>query len=449
MPTDTDAAFERNSMLRRKATALLKEWKEKKDKKCLIVEGARQTGKTFAVEWFARDHYEELLEINFKQTPSAADIFRGDLDVDAMVMAMRFRFPEKKILPGKTLIFLDEIQECSEAITSLKFWTIDHRFDVIASGSLLGIDYKRASSYPVGYVEYLKMTGIDFEEFLWNMGITENVIESLGEFWDAKTAVPDAIHTQMMHYFRQYIAIGGMPEAVQKYVDTRDFREADRVQKDLLQGYQYDIAHYATAEEKVKAEKCYLSLAKQLLEKENHKFQYKEIEHGARAQKYYSSIDWLLQADIVHLCRLVTDVRFDLQDYAREDFFRVYPTDISLLMAMRDLALKQHVVENTLLGNTKGGIYECAIADVLYKKGYSLFFYKNETKKREIDFLIQKDGQVIPIEVKSGNTRATSLHSLLKNTDGISRAYKFVDGNIGSEEDGVTTLPLYMSAFVL
>ena len=340
-------------MLKRKVTHSIKKWINSKNKKCLVIQGARQTGKTYIVERFAEENYEEIVEINFKQIPSAMDIFSGDLTVDNMVMAMRFRFPEKKIIPGKSLIFLDEIQECQEAITSLKFWALDNRFDVIASGSLLGIDYKRASSYPVGYVDYLKMYGIDFEEFLWGMGISEDMIMKLCSYHDLKAIIPEAIHSQMMKYFRQYIAIGGMPEAVQKYIDTRDFREVDRIQRSLLQGYQYDIAHYATAEEKVKAEKCYLSLAKQLLDKENHKFQYKEVEHGGRAQKYFSSIEWLLRADMVHLCKRVTDIRFDLDDYARDDFFRAYTTDLSLLMAMKDFSLKQHIIENTLDGNSK------------------------------------------------------------------------------------------------
>ena len=434
-------------MLKRKITHSIKKWVDSKSRKCLVIQGARQTGKTYIVERFAEENYEEIVEINFKQIPSAMDIFSDDLTVDNMIMAMRFRFPEKKIIPGKTLIFLDEIQECQEAITSLKFWALDNRFDVIASGSLLGIDYKRASSYPVGYVDYLKMYGIDFEEFLWGMGISEDMIMNLCRYIDSKDIVPEAIHSQMMKYFRQYIAIGGMPEAVQKYIDTRDFREVDRIQRSLLQGYQYDIAYYATAEEKVKAEKCYLSLAKQLLDKENHKFQYKEVEHGGRAQKYFSSIEWLLRADMVHLCKRVTDIRFDLDNYARDDFFRAYTTDLSLLMAMKDFSLKQHIIENTLDGNSKGGILECAIADVLYKKGYQLYFYKNETTKKEIDVIIQKDGKVIPIEVKSGNTRANSLKTIMKNNKDISFGYKFIDGNIGVSEEGIITLPLYMVAF--
>ena len=435
-------------MIKRKASEAIKNWIDTKEKKCLVVQGARQVGKTYTIEQFAEENYDELLEINFKEMPSAAEIFAGDLTVDNMLIAMRFRFPEKKIVPGKTLIFLDEIQECQEALTSLKFWAIDNRFDVIASGSLLGIDYKRASSYPVGYVDYLRMYGLDFEEFLWGMGISADLIDALRGYMDSKTAIPEAVHSQMMSYYRQYIAIGGMPEAVQKYIDTKDFREVDRIQRSLLTGYQYDIAHYATAEEKVKAEKCYLSLGRQLLDKENHKFQYKEVEHGGRAQKYFSSVEWLLRADMVHLCKLVTDVKFDLDDYARDDFFRAYTTDLSLLMAMKDFSLKQHIVENTLSGNTKGGIFECAVADALHKKGYQLYFYKNESSKREIDVIIQDGGEVVPIEIKSGNARATSLKALMKANEDIPYAYKFVDGNIGVGEDRIITLPLYMAAFI-
>ena len=434
-------------MLKRKATDYIENWIKTKNKKCLLVQGPRQVGKTYLVEHFAANHYEDFIEINFKEMPSAREIFTGDLTVDKMVMAIKFRFPEKKLLPKKTLIFLDEIQECEEAITSLKFWAIDNRFDVIASGSLLGIDYKRASSYPVGYVDYLKLYGLDFEEFLWAMGISSEMVSFLKDSLSSKAIIPGAINSQMLSYYRQYIAIGGMPEVVQKYVDTKDFREVDKIQKNLLMGYQYDIAHYASAEEKVKAEKCYLSLSKQLLDKENHKFQYKEVEKGGKAQKYYSSIEWLIRADIIHLCRRVTDIKFDLDDYAKDDFFRAYTTDLSLLMAMKDFSIKQHIVENTLTGSSKGGIYECAISDALYKKGYKLYFYKNETTKRELDFIIQNDGKVVPIEVKSSNNRANSLSLLMKGNK-ISSGYKFIDGNIGISEEGIITLPLYMVAFI-
>lgn len=435
-------------MLKRKAMQKLLEWKSSPDRKSLVVQGPRQTGKTFSIREFGKRYYDETIEINFKETSSAKEIFSGDLDPDTLVTALRFRFPDKKIIPEKTLIFLDEIQECPEAITSLKFWTDDKRYHVISSGSLLGIDYNRPSSYPVGYTDYLKLYGLDFEEFLWASGIQEDLINSLHTMFNERKQVPASINERMMNLFRQYIAIGGMPEAVQNYVNTHDYRSVDKVQRSLLQGYLYDIAHYASPDEKMKAEKCYLSLSKQLLDKENHKFQYKEIEHGARAQKYYASIEWLTKADIVQLCKLVNNVQYDMNDYARDDFFRAYTTDLSLLLAMKDFGLKQHIIENTLSGTTKGGIYECAIADVLYKKGYSLYFYKNEKKNREIDFLIEKDGEIIPIEVKSHNGRAVSLKSFMDEQSDIRNAYKFIDGNTGNTEDRILTMPLYMAMFL-
>ncbi len=435
-------------MLRRKVIRELEKWTSTKNNKCLIVQGARQIGKTYIIEKFAEEKYEELLEINFKQTPSLKDIFSGDLVVENMITALRFRFPNKKIMPKKTLLFFDEIQECEEAITSLKFWAIDNQYDVIASGSLLGIDYKRASSYPVGYVDYIKMYSLDFEEFLWGIGIGEELIDSLRSYLDLRKPIPDAINKQIMDYYRLYIAIGGMPEVVQKYIDTKDFKEVDKIQRNLLLGYQYDIAHYASSEEKIKAEKCYLTLARQLLDKENHKFQYKEIETGARAQKYYSSIEWLLRADMIFLCNKVSEIKYDLSDYAKDDFFRAYTTDLSLLISMRDYSFKQQIIENTILGNSKGGIYECAIADALYKKGYQLYFYKNETAKKELDFIIQINGKIVPIEVKSSNSKATSLTSIISKYNNISYAYKFIDGNIGISEGNIITLPLYMAAFI-
>ena len=252
----------------------------------------------------------------------------------------------------------------------------------------------------------------------------------------------------MNFLFRQYITTGGMPEVVQKFVDTNDYRAVDKVQRDLLLGYQYDIAHYATAEEKIKAEKCFYSLTNQLLDKENHKFQYKEIEKGARAQKYYSSIEWLIKADIVSISRMVGYVEYDLSDHARNDFFRAYATDLSLLIPMKDFSLKQHIVENTLTGYTRGGIYESAIADILIKKRYSLYYYKKENSTSEIEFLIQKEGRIIPIEVKSSNSKSNSLNQLMNNHPDITVAYKITEGNVGKNKNGIVTIPHYMAMFL-
>jgi len=439
-------------LLRRKVFDKLLAWKEKREKlklkKCLIVQGARQVGKTYAIEKFGKDAYDELISVNFKETPELYEMFKGDLNTDTLIMALKFRFPEKKFLPGKTLIFFDEIQECEEAITSLKFWASDFRYDVIASGSMLGIDYKRASSYPVGYVDYIQMYGLDFEEFLWAVGFGEDLIAQLKEIFRVKARIPEAIHLQMMKKLRLFAALGGMPEVVDRFIQTNDIREADEVQRELLRGYLYDIAHYANAEEKVKAEKCFLSLTKQLLDKENHKFQYKEIEKGGRAQKYYSSIDWLLRADIVRLCKSVSAIRYDLEDYADESNFRVYTSDLSLLIAMKDFYLKQHIIENTLSGTTKGGIYECVTADMLIKNNLDIYYYKNQAKKREIDFLVQIAGEVIPVEVKGGRSKSSSLNLFMESDRATEQAYKFIDGNAGEDLRGIITMPLYMAAFL-
>ena len=431
-------------MLKRKATDYIKNWLNTKDRKCLVVQGARQTGKTYIIERFAEENFEELVEINFKQMPSAMEIFSGDLTVDNMVMAMRFRFPDKKIIPGKTLIFLDEIQECQEAITSLKFWAIDNRYDVITSGSLLGIDYKRASSYPVGYVDYLRMYGMDFEEFLWGMGISEDMIGKLCGYLHSKTVIPEAIHSQMMNYYRQYVATGGMPEVVQKYINTKDFREVDKVQRSLLQGYQYDIAHYATAEEKVKAEKCYLSFAKQMLDKENHKFNIKRLSMEEEHKNIIRVLKWLLRADMVAIMQTGDRCQISIWTIMQDDFSNIHNRSV---IVDGDEGLFLAAYCRKYFDQSKGGIYECAIADALYKKGYQIYFYKNETARKEIDVIIQKDGKLVPIEVKSGNTQANSLKWLMKNNRDISYGYKFADGNIGVSEEGSLLTAIY-AAFI-
>ncbi len=435
-------------MLDRKIQTALAAWKASTHKKCLVLQGARQVGKTFAVERFGKTSYQEVLSINFKETPSAASIFKGDLSIDAMITALRFRHPDLAISPESTLLFFDEIQECPEAITSLKFWTADGRYDVIASGSMLGIDYKRPSSYPVGYVDYLTLTGLDFEEFLWAQGVSRDLSSSIWHYFNERKPVPAAIHDELAAHFRLFCALGGMPEVIQAYEDTGDIRKADAIQRALLQGYLYDIAHYANAEEKIKAERCFLSIAGQLLGKENHKFQYKLVEQGGKAAKYFSSIDWLMQADIATMSTNVTKASCDLVDYEIAGNFRLYCTDMSLLLAMRDLSLKQGIVESSLSGNTKGGLFESFIVDALHKSGHSLHFYRNESTKREVDIILQKEGRVIPVEVKGGRAAANSLKALMKSSPEIDLAYKVADANVGVDEDGIVTIPHYMAMYI-
>ncbi len=436
-------------MLRRDVIDELKKWKDDSKRKCLVIRGARQVGKTYAVQRFGKEEYESFVEINFLENPSMKKIFSGDLDSKTIRTNISLYIPESRIIPGKTCLFLDEIQECPEAITSLKFLAKDKDFDVIASGSMLGIDYKRPTSYPVGSIQYIDMYSLSFKEFLYAAGVTDEIIDSLRSYFEKETMVPWAIHDRIMELFRLYIIIGGMPEAVSLYFEKSSISDADKKIREILDDYRYDIAHYAKADVKIKAEECYFSISRQL-SKENHKFMYSNVEKGGTARKYGSSIDWLKGAYLV-LCVYNTS-GYDIPLNARriDDNFRVYPTDIGILMGMFDYSVKEQIIhpENKLLGGmSKGGIYEAVVADMLIKNGHrELFFRKNETSTFEIEFLIEKSEGVIPIEVKAGNSRSKSLDNLLKR-DEIPYGYKLIDGNVGISGKK-KTMPLYMAMFI-
>lgn len=382
--------------LKRKITEDIKKWIESKNRKCLIISGAKGVGKTYTIEQFAKENFEECVTINFREMPSAADIFAGDLTVEHMLMMMKFRFPEKEFAPRKTLIFLDEIQECPEAITSLKFWALDNRFDIIASGSLLGVDYKRPSSYPVGYVDYLKMHGLDFEEFLWGMGENEIETKRLYCCSETESEMSKNFSEKIMSYYLEYIAVGGMPEVVSKYIETRNISEADRIQKKLLKQYFLDISYYGKREKKERIKKCYLSILEQMLSKSGMEWERKEKE-------FCFEIDWLIKAGMIHISRRVTKKKYDLDEYTMDDSFRVYVSDLSLLMAMADVLLKQQIIDDVLQGEIKNVIYEYAAADALYKKGYDLYFYKDDNMGKEEQIVIQKNGEIVSIEIKCRN----------------------------------------------
>lgn len=438
-------------MLRRKIDTALRQFLSSDEKKCLMVQGARQVGKTFSVDQLGADPtaVDSYISVNFLKNPDLKQIFTGNLDVNSLLLNFSVFMPDKRFIPGRTLLFLDEIQECPEAITSLKFWAEDRRFKVIASGSMLGMDYRRPSSYPVGYVSYLDMYALSFEEFLWAAGIQDTVLAFLRDCFEQRKAVPEPIHHQMMNYLKQYMIIGGMPEVVQTFADSANIAEVDRKQREILRDYRYDIAHYAPAEDKIKAESCYFSLPDQL-GKPNHKFQYSVVEKGGNKKKYGSSLDWLANADLIHFCSNVTTVEYPLRNFKEEDNFRIYPGDIGLLIAMYDYSMKQALVsESTILsaGQAKGGLYEALVADLLLKNGHEeLYFYKNDTTKIEIEFLIPSEKGIIPIEVKAGNNRSKSLDRILKSEE-IAEGYKLISGNVGVTGRKIT-LPLYMAMFI-
>ncbi|MCR5632980.1 MAG: AAA family ATPase [Eubacterium sp.] len=436
-------------MLRRDIIDELKKWKDDSKRKCLVIRGARQVGKTYAVQRFGEEEYESFVEINFLENPSMKKIFSGDLDSKTIRTNISLYIPESRVIPGKTCLFLDEIQECPEAITSLKFLAKDKDFDVIASGSMLGIDYKRPTSYPVGSIQYIDMYSLSFKEFLYAAGVTDEIIDSLRSYFENETMVPWAIHDRIMELFRLYIIIGGMPEVVSLYFENNSISDADKKVRGILDDYRYDIAHYAKADVKIKAEECYFSISRQL-SKENHKFMYSNVEKGGTARKYGSSIDWLKGAYLIQCVYNTSGYDIPLNTRRIDDNFRVYPTDIGLLMGLFDYSVKEQIIhpENKLLGGmAKGGIYEAVVADMLIKNGHKeLFFRKNETSTFEIEFLIEKSEGVIPIEVKAGNSRSKSLDNLLKR-DEIPYGYKLIDGNVGISGKK-KTMPLYMAMFI-
>ena len=440
-------------MLRRKVYDKLVEWKKYKNNECLMIKGARQIGKTYIVRLFGQNEYETFIEINFMKNPEYKEVFSGGLSADEIYKRMSAYMFDKRIIPGRTLIFLDEIQKCSKARTALKFLAEDNRCDIIASGSLLGLHYGQdaddevdeVDSIPVGYERQIEMYSLDFMEFLWGYGYTDDAIAYLREYYDKQEQIPSGLNDKLHEMFREYIVVGGMPEVVQTFFDTKNYGEVQRVQEKILAAYDDDIANHAKTTEKVKVRACYDSLPRQLA-RENKKFKYSEVEKKATARKFGESINWLREAALVNVCYNVCDPILPLVANTKLEEFKVYANDTGLLLARYGSQTKLAILQKKLLGNAKGGIYENLIAEQLVKNGYSIHYYRTENGSLELEFLIEKDGGVVPIEVKAGNTATLSLNRFIENFH-PPIAYKFIDGNLGFS-DGKLSLPHYMSMFV-
>lgn len=433
-------------MLRRKIYDKLLAWKNNKGKKdAILLRGVRQCGKTYIVREFGKREYKNFIEINFIERPDMQAVFSGNLDVDNMVQQIKLSMPGCQFIPGETLLFLDEIQDAPNARTSLKFWTQDGRFDCIASGSLLGIDYKNEVSIPVGYEQQLIMRTLDFEEFLWALGAEVNLKEMLAPYVDGAKRVPEAMHNSLNKYLQEYMVVGGLPEVVDTYIATKDFYQVHLLQEKILRDYQDDIAKYALNQDKIKAKQCFLSIPRQL-SKENHKFQYSVVEKKATARKFTSSLDWLHNAGLIDFAYNVNSPWFPLKAYVKEDQFRVYLCDIGLLVAMYGYQLKIALLSDALEGPAKGGIYESLVADILAKRGEELYYYKKEDSTLEIEFILERDCKLVPVEVKARKGSTRSLNELLK-MDNIERGYKLTAQNTGVVEKKIT-LPLYMAAII-
>lgn len=433
-------------MLRRKIYDKLLAWKNNKGKKdAILLRGVRQCGKTYIVREFGKREYKNFIEINFIERPDMQAVFSGNLDVDNMVQQIKLSMPGCQFIPGETLLFLDEIQDVPNARTSLKFWTQDGRFDCIASGSLLGMDYKNEVSIPVGYEQQLIMRTLDFEEFIWALGAEVNLKEMLAPYVDGAKRVPEAMHNSLNKYLQEYMVVGGLPEVVDTYIATKDFYQVHLLQEKILRDYQDDIAKYALNQDKIKAKQCFLSIPRQL-SKENHKFQYSVVEKKATARKFTSSLDWLHNAGLIDFAYNVNSPWFPLKAHVKEDQFRVYLCDIGLLVAMYGYQLKIALLSDALEGPAKGGIYESLVADILAKRGEELYYYKKEDSSLEIEFILERDCKLVPVEVKARKGSTRSLNELLK-MDNIERGYKLTAQNTGVVEKKIT-LPLYMAAII-
>ena len=432
-------------MLERKAFNFLENWKNTKQNECLLIKGARQIGKTFIVREFAKNHYENFIEINFEKNPEMKAAFDGSLDVENLIKEITVRIPRIKFVSNKTLLFLDEIQACPQARTALKFLAQQNNFDVIATGSLLGINYKDISSIPVGYERQYEMHSLDFEEFLWAIGIDKTVISSLKNNFDKNIPVPDETNKIMQKYLREFMLVGGMPAVINKFLETNNYNEVHDEQQKILNDYLNDIAKYASTADKPKARNCYLSIPRQLA-KENTKFKFGEVEKGGTARKYANCLDWLRDANLIRYCYNCVPPEFPLAAYVRQEQFRIYTNDIGLLICMYGFEMKQAILTDSLKGSAKGGIYENLIADFLVKKGYPLYYFKRDDSSSEVEFLIEKECSVVPIEVKSKKGSTSSLDTLLKKDD-VELGYKIVDGNLGISEKK-KTIPHYMTMFI-
>lgn len=433
-------------MLRRKIYDKLLAWKNNKGKKdAILLRGVRQCGKTYIVREFGKREYKNFIEINFIERPDMQAVFSGNLDVDNMVQQIKLSMPGCQFIPGETLLFLDEIQDVPNARTSLKFWTQDGRFDCIASGSLLGMDYKNEVSIHVGYEQQLIMRTLDFEEFIWALGAEVNLKEMLAPYVDGAKRVPEAMHNSLNKYLQEYMVVGGLPEVVDTYIATKDFYQVHLLQEKILRDYQDDIAKYALNQDKIKAKQCFLSIPRQL-SKENHKFQYSVVEKKATARKFTSSLDWLHNAGLIDFAYNVNSPWFPLKAHVKEDQFRVYLCDIGLLVAMYGYQLKIALLSDALEGPAKGGSYESLVADILAKRGEELYYYKKEDSTLEIEFILERDCKLVPVEVKARKGSTRSLNELLK-MDNIERGYKLTAQNTGVVEKKIT-LPLYMAAII-
>ena len=435
--------------LKRKFYDFLVNWKKQKHQECLLVNGARQIGKTYIIEKFGRENYESFIELNFALQPELCSVFEGNLDVRAICERLTAIKRDVKLIPGATLVFLDEIQDCPNARTAFKPFALDGRYDVIASGSLLGIKYKKDKikktprSIPVGFERQVTMYSLSFEEYLEAKGFGKESLQMLKRSFADREAVPEPINEHYHRLLREYAVVGGMPAVVSAFMDRGHYGEVQDLQEALVKEYIADIHKYADKTDIPKVEKCFRAIPR-ILAKENRKFKYAEVEDRGTARKYLSSVEWLKAAHIATFAECVNVALTGLSGYVKEEWFKLYLSDVGLLCSTYGMGVKREILTDTLKGCVKGGIYENLIAGILERNGFPVWYYRNGAT--EVEFIVETSDGVVPIEVKASNGSTVSLDRLLEGDD-ISSGIKFTGGNVGVAGKKLT-FPHYMAMFL-
>lgn len=434
--------------LKRKIDEYLIKWKSDPTHKPLIVKGARQIGKTESIMHFASENYSNIVYINFVLDKKYRAIVSDGYDVETVIKNITLADPSINFIENETIIIFDEIQEYPDVATTLKAFKLDGRYDVICSGSMLGINYKKIHSNSVGYKSDYEMYSMDFEEFLWAKGYHENQIRDIYNHMVGNIPFSDTELSVYRSLFLDYCVLGGMPNVVKGYIETGTFSGSLEIQQQIRLDYEEDVRKYAEGLEQTKIIRVYRSVPSQLA-KENKKFQFNKIDKNARSREYTGCIEWLIDAGVIMECNCLLFPELPLKGNLDESKYKLYYPDTGLLVSALDEEAQEDLRINKNLGVYKGALYENFVAEAFIKQGLGLFYYKKENSTLEEDFFVRSKNELIPVEVKANNDRSKSLASLIKNKNysDIKHGIKLGDFNVG-KANGIYTFP-YFCAFMI
>ena len=442
-------------MFERKIEIVLQSWLEDTSHKPIVVKGVRQCGKTSSVIDFANKHFKCVVYLDFREHPDYKKFFTPNLEIDSIVMRLTAAMPDVVVEAGQTCFIFDEIQDCPKARSSLKYFHLDGRYEVICTGSLLGVNgYKTTAekneeeeaSIPVGFEDVVNMYPMDFEEWLWANGVKSVHIDYLKKCLDNETPVEEALHDRFRDLLHQYVVVGGMPEVVTTFLETKQIGKVLNVQRRIVDDYKADMVKYALPVDKSRIRECFESIPAQLA-REYKKFNYTVVRPGGRGRDYAGSLQWIEDAGIIRRCYNTETTELPLDGNRIQSEFKVYMADVGLLVSMLEEGTQSSILEGDLF-TYKGAIIENLAADIFGKMGRKLYYYHKDSGV-EIDFLIRYKGKCTPVECKATTGNAKSLRTILKHPEKyhVTDAIKLGDYNIGRNER-VLTLPIYL-AFLL